>query len=102
MKKFTRQQEIVMDIADYLTDWTSTPDSVMEFDESIKCIESYGVNFEDSCDELLTNAIRHLEYVINPWNKKDIPEILMIMFEMTEEECYKYWAQSIPMGFVFG
>lgn len=54
-----RQQELVWEIADYLTDWSSDETSVLPFEESIEAIESYGVNFDDPCDELVANAIRH-------------------------------------------
>jgi len=101
MSKYTRQQEIVFDIADYLTDGEDDEYSVMLINESIKAIESYGISFNSPCDQLVTNAIRHLEYIINPWNKNDIPVILMEISGMTMDEINKYWVRSTPMKIVF-
>ena len=102
MNEKERQKYLALDIAEYLTDWTNDDTSTLEFDESIKEIESYGVGYDTPCDELITNAIRHLEYIINPWNKKAIPEILVEALGFTEKECFRYWARSTPVQIVCG
>jgi len=90
MKEFTRQQDLVLEIANYLTDWTNDETSVMSEEESIEIIESYGVKFDNPCDDLVVNAIKHLDNIINPWNKAAaIPEILEVI-GFNEEEIKRY------------
>ena len=89
IKVNNRQQELVWEIADYLTDWTSDESSVLEFDESIKLIESYGVGFDEPCDQLVINAVRHFDDTINFWNKSAIPEALEVV-GFTKEEIERY------------
>ena len=93
--KPTREQELAVNIADYLTDWVEDDDeSVRDFDDSVETIESYGVTFNSPCDELVTNAIRHFKYVVNPMNSATIPDTMMELFGMTEDECRKYWCNE--------
>ncbi|MCL2159534.1 MAG: hypothetical protein FWH48_09025 [Oscillospiraceae bacterium] len=85
-----RQQELVMGIADYLTDWVEDDEtSTLDIDESIKMIEMYGVKFDTPCDDLVINAIRHLDDIMNPWSKATIPDILENI-GFTEEETNRY------------
>jgi hypothetical protein len=93
MTKYTREQELVLGIASYLTDWTDDELSTMPIEDSIGCIESYGIKFNNSCNELVTNAIRHIQYIINPWNAD---EIWMILIEIgfTKKETIKYGAHE--------
>ena len=92
MNEFNHQQKLVMAIADYLTDWTDDETSVLPIEESIQIIESYGVKFDEPCDDLVVNAIRHFANIINPWSKDVIPDILMDeSLGFTKEECDKYF-----------
>jgi len=90
MKKFTRQQRLVWGIADFLSDRQDDPRENLTFDESMRIIEHYGISFGNSCDRLVVNAIRHLKYVVNPWNIDTIPDILAEQAGFTKAECDKY------------
>ena len=90
MNKINRQQQLVLEIAKYMSDWLEEPEEIITPDEYIKIIESYGVGFENPCDELVINAIRHFKYVVNPWNNAALPDILMESVGFTNEECDKY------------
>jgi hypothetical protein len=73
-----------------LTDWTDDESSVLDLEESLGIIEGYGISYDNPCDELVTNAIRHLDDIINPWNKAAaIPEILEVI-GFTEDEIKRY------------
>jgi hypothetical protein len=91
MDEINRQQQLVLEIAKYLSDWLEEPEENVTSEEYIKIIESYGVGFENPSDELVINAIRHFRYVVNPWNKTALPEILMESVGFTKEECDKYF-----------
>ena len=71
-----RRQELVLLIADYLTDWIDDDTAVLEIEESISIIGSYGISYDNPCDELVINAIRHFDDIINFWNKSAIPTVL--------------------------
>ena len=91
-----RHQELVLEIADYLTDWTNDDTAVFELDESIRVIEGYGISYENPCDELVVNAIRQLDDTINFWNKSAITEMLEdIGFTKKEVQRYNHATDSI-------
>jgi hypothetical protein len=69
-------------------------------EEYIKIIESYGVGFDNPCDELVINAIRHFKYVVNPWNNAALAEILVESVGFTKEECDKYFQRPTQMAIV--
>ena len=92
----TREQELVISIADYLEDWVEEDDGKewsrnIPFDASIRFIESYGVDFYSPCDSLVVNAIRHYMDIVNPWVSEATPDILKEMCGFTKEECEKYF-----------
>ena len=61
----------------------------MTLDDSIKMIESYGIGYDNPCDDLVINAIRHLDDVINLWHKAAMPDILEVV-GFTKEEIKRY------------
>lgn len=92
----TREQELVIAIADFLSDWVEEDEGEewtrnAPFDASIRITESYGVKFNDSCDALVVNAIRHYIDIVNPWNRETVPDILEEMCGFTKDECEKYF-----------
>jgi hypothetical protein len=101
VKATTRQQELVVGIADFLVEWIEEDEgaeqtSNVPFDESITEIESYGAAFSDSGNSLVINAIRHLIYHVNPWNRDAVPDILT-QCGFTEDEAagyFKKWASG--------
>ena len=95
MSEKERQLQLVMEIANYLSEWVEVideedKDRVMDIDESLKYIESYGVSLNNPCDELVSNAIRHLDDICNFWNKDAIPDVLIDVLGFTEEEVERY------------
>ena len=69
---------LALKIADYLTDSRGIEKAKAQ-------IEEYGVEFDVSSKELVQNAVRHLKYEVNPFNRETITEILKEL-DFTEEE----------------
>lgn len=98
----TREQELVIAIADFLSDWVEEEEGEewtrnIPFDASIRFVESYGVKFHEPCDSLVVNAIRHYMDIVNPWVRESVPDILQEMCNFTEDESKKYfglWSQG--------
>jgi len=98
----TREQELVIAIADYVSDWVEEDEGEewtrnVPFDSSIYFIESYGVKLSESNDALVVNAIRHLIDTVNPWVREATKDILEEQCNFTNDECDKYfgmWSQG--------
>ncbi|MDR2090587.1 MAG: hypothetical protein LBP62_02915 [Clostridiales bacterium] len=58
---------------------------------SREAIESYGVSFDIPNDDLVISAIRHLIYIINPWNRLDICTVLAEQCGFTKAEAKRYF-----------
>jgi len=84
-----RPTDLAMMVADYLTDWSEDEESTATVPESIEAIESYGCSFDEPGDMLVVCAIRHLDCLINPWNKDTMPELLESV-GFSAEEIKKY------------
>ena len=89
-RELKRQKELSYLLMDYLTDWTDNDEDCWTIEKSIEEIKLYGATFDEPNDKLVKSSIRHLIYVINPWNVEAVPEILQaIGFSETEIELWK-------------
>ncbi len=71
-----RYKLLVDKIIEYLSEWLDDSDKNIPCDESIKEIESYGVQYSNPNNALVRAAIRHILYYVNPMHKSHIPDLL--------------------------
>jgi hypothetical protein len=102
-RKLLRFYELIAGIVDFCADWVDEPECTkdprtMNADKSLSVIESYGVSLSTPNEYLVCNAIRHLESIVNPFNKDALWVILEEQCGFTADEVslfknVDYWQQ---------
>ena len=91
MAIISRQKELTIAVATYLSEWMDDPEKCIPFNESLEAIESYGYKLDSSEEKLVVSAIRHMKYIVNPWNNMTIPDILIENCGFTKDEAIFYF-----------
>ena len=99
LKADTREQELVLLIAEYFVGWVEIDgnekdDRNMSFSESMSSIESYGIAFDNPCEMLVTNAIRHFKCVAKPIVNEHLCSWL-VEIGFIPEEVDRYWCNTM-------